>query len=214
MIAPIKTHPATCQPVTQHSTPPPFESFLKALRFQFRYACRFIRHRNEKEEAIQEMTALAFSLYKRLREHGRTDIYSTPIGDYAIRYYFNGRRLTGMSATDVTSPRCQQLDRAVVHGLEYRSRLDNRVREICVYDKHHTPATIACFIIDFEEWTKTLDARKRDILYAIIGGDSTGELAKRFCVSPGRISQLRQELTASWHEFADGNNDDTDIGEE
>ena len=211
MIATIKTHPVTSQSVTQHS-PPSFESFLKILNIQFRHACRFMRHRHEREEAIQEMTALAFALYKRLSEHGRTDIFSTPIGNYAIRSYFDGRRFTGMSATDITSPRCQRLDRAIVHGFDYCGSSDNRVREIFICDKHHSPSTIACFNIDFEAWTNSLDTRKREILFAILDGNSTSELAKRFGVSPGRISQLRQELTASWHEFADGNNDDTDIG--
>jgi len=212
MIASIKTQPATShsvtsQPDSQHS-PPSFESFLKILNTRFRYACRFMRRWHDREEAIQEMTALAFLLYKKLSEHGRVDIYSTPIGDYAIRNYFDGRRFSGMSATDITSPRCQRLDRAVVHGLEYRSSSDNRVREIFICDKHHPPSTIACFNIDFEAWTNSLDTRQRDILFAILDGNSTGELAERFNVSPGRISQLRHDLAASWQDFIDGTQQD------
>lgn len=181
---------------------PKFESFLPALTQQFRRATRFIPLREDREEATQEMIALAFSYYQSLVDRDKTDsVFSTPLGDFAIRSFFAGRRVTGMSSTDITSPRCQKLDRAEVIRLEYRSKTDNKLKEINVYDKYHKPSTIAGFKIDFEAWIDTLDDKKKEILFTILEGYSTGELSKRFGVSPGRISQLRHELAASWKTF-------------
>ncbi len=36
---------------------------------------------------------------------------------------------------------------------------------------------------------------------ALANGDSTGEIATRFRISAGRVSQLRRELHASWERF-------------
>jgi DNA-binding NarL/FixJ family response regulator len=46
-----------------------------------------------------------------------------------------------------------------------------------------------------------LPQRNRQIAEALSLGHSTSAVAKRFKVSPGRISQLRNELQQSWLEF-------------
>lgn len=63
------------------------------------------------------------------------------------------------------------------------------------------PAEIAAFRCDFPEWIQLLSERKRAIAEALAQGDRTGTLAKRFGCSAGRISQIRQELAASWEAF-------------
>ncbi len=194
MIASLETQTAI--------TVPSFESLLPSLQKQVRYACRFLRLWQDRQEAEQEMISLAFSFYRSLVDRDKIEsVYSSTLGNYAIRSYFAGRRFTGLSATDISSPRCQLLDRAVVCGLEIHNKTDHRFKEINVYDKRHRPSTIAAFNLDFESWTASLDDRDREILFAILDGETTGELSKRFAISPGRVSQIRQELASSWKNF-------------
>ncbi len=61
------------------------------------------------------------------------------------------------------------------------------------------PAELAALRIDFPEWFNTqLNERKQEICEAVLQGDSTAELAERFGVTPGAISQVRRWLVENW----------------
>ena len=57
------------------------------------------------------------------------------------------------------------------------------------------------FRIDFPAWLNSQTKRNRRIAEVLAVGCTTGEVAKRFRLSSGRISQLRQEFHRSWQEF-------------
>ena len=78
---------------------------------------------------------------------------------------------------------------------------DGQWREIVVEDKNATPADIAATRIDFAAWLDTLPRRQRRIAETLATGESTGCTARKFHVSPGRISQLRRKLFDAWREF-------------
>ena len=66
---------------------------------------------------------------------------------------------------------------------------------------------IVAFRCDFADWLKSLKRRDRRMAEYLSMGHRTSAAAKRFKVSPGRVSQLRKELAQSWHEFTgDGPN--------
>ena len=189
MIAPMRTtvNPSSTQTV------PSFESFLPTLKIQFRKAAAALPSWADRADAVAEMVGIAYRNYASLVRRGRTDIYPTPLGDFAVKSYFSGRRVAGMSATDATSDRCQLLERAVV--------LTNTGMDDYYCREHQTPALLACFKIDFEAWEKSLGAKKRDILHSFLYGYTTNEISAQFKVSPGRVSQLRRELIDAWYEF-------------
>ena len=60
------------------------------------------------------------------------------------------------------------------------------------------PSDIAAFALDFRTWLAKWDKRKRAIVEALAVGDKTSEVASRFGVSDGRISQLRREFESDW----------------
>ena len=74
-------------------------------------------------------------------------------------------------------------------------------KEVLIEDRHSTPAEVAVARVDFAAWLGLLPARLRKITKLLATGESTGTVAKRFDVSSGRISQLRQELKTSWETF-------------
>lgn len=74
--------------------------------------------------------------------------------------------------------------------------------DVSLYEgSNGNPATIAGFRIDFAEWRATLPDRLRSIADALAMGEATEDAAKRFQVSPGRISQIRRELEACYREM-------------
>ena len=179
------------QPVTS-SVVPSFESMLPVLTIRFRKAALSIQSHEERTDAVAEMTGMAFVLHSSLVKRGRTDIFSSPIGEFAVKAYFSGRRVAGMSATDVTSPRCRFLGRSTV--------VNDGVGK-CICRRTFKPSTIGAFNIDFTDWKKTLDDRTQSLLADILMGETTSFLAKRYKISPARISQIRRELVESWKDF-------------
>lgn len=60
------------------------------------------------------------------------------------------------------------------------------------------PAEAAAFRMDFTDWQADLNHRHRAIADALASGDRTEEVAERFAVSAGRVSQIRRELETSY----------------
>ena len=189
---------SSAQSVSQ-SMAPSFESMLPLLKMKFRKATTNFDSWDAREDAIQEMIAIAFTLYSRLLRRGKEEkIFATPLAQYAICNYFNGRRVVGMSAKDVSAPRCQVLGRATVVNATADSFVSLRTR----------PSTQACFNLDYQQWRASLAPRMNSILSAILDGYTTAEIAKEFSISPGRVSQIRRELVESWYDFTGGHDKD------
>jgi DNA-binding NarL/FixJ family response regulator len=67
--------------------------------------------------------------------------------------------------------------------------------------EYEDPADIAQMRVDVEDWLVVLTARQIAFLEAFVSGERTQDIAKRFRVSPARVSQLRGELVAHWQAF-------------
>jgi hypothetical protein len=184
------------------------ELFLALLPKIRRYARMAFRHLGveAREEAVAEVTANAYAAFDRLVERGKLDVvFATALTRFAIRQFHSGRRVgSRFNIRDVTSPAAQRR-----HGLcvERIDRIDPATGEWieAVVDDTATPvADQAAFRCDFPTWLRQLKPRTRRIAEALSLNHSTSDVARRFRVSPGRISQLRNELYASWCEFHDG----------
>jgi hypothetical protein len=55
--------------------------------------------------------------------------------------------------------------------------------------------------MDFRSWLKSLGRRSRRIAMDLARGFSTSEVASKYRVSAGRISQIRRELESAWRQF-------------
>ena len=173
-----------------------FLAMLPAIRAQARRAC-CSANPDAQEEFIAETLANAFCAYERLVERGKESLaYPTPLAGYAIKQVRCGRRVGGkLNAGDVLSPANR---RVAIERLDQYDAVDGTWREIVVEDRHATPADTAAARLDLAQWFRLLPKRKRRIAQMLAAGESTGVAARRCGVSPGRISQLRQELRQSW----------------
>jgi hypothetical protein len=173
-----------------------FLAMLPAIREQARLAFR--AHSPEaKEELIAEVVANAFCAFARLVQRGKEDVaHATPLSWYAIRQVRCGRRVgSAIKSRDVMSPANHHV---TVEQLDQFDQKDGEWREALVEDKHAGPADTAAARIDVTAWFRSLSRTKRRIARLLARGEGTGAVAKKFGLSPGRISQLRAELQESW----------------
>ncbi len=154
----------------------------------------------EREELVQEVIADAFVAFRRLTELGKQELaYATPLAMYAVRHVRSGRRVgTSVNNRDVLSPANR---RVTVEPLQHFDHGDGEWQEILVEDRHAGPAETAAARLDVAKWFRKLPVTKRRIARVLASGESTQGTAKQLGLSSGRVSQLRRELQASWHEL-------------
>ena len=179
-----------------------FLAMLPAIQEQARFAFRRLDP-EAREDAIQETIANALVAFVRLVQREKLDIaYPTALTRFAVAQIHDGRRVGNrLNVRDVLSPYAQQEKDIRVERLDRFDAKDNEWVEAVVED-HRTPIPEqVMFRCDFPIWLESLPRRNRRIALALAIGHTTGQVAKRFHVSPGRISQLRQEMQRSWQEF-------------
>ena len=106
-----------------------------------------------------------------------------------------------MNVNDVSSEYCQLKKGIKLGRLDQFDRDEKAWMEIVVEDRHATPADVAATRLDFAAWLATLSQRDRKLATTLATGESTGNAARQFRVSAGRVSQLRGELKDSWEAF-------------
>jgi len=95
----------------------------------------------------------------------------------------------------------QQKRGFVVGTITPPSAADGGWHDMMLESRRVNPADQAAFNVDFTEWIKTFPHRHRAIIKAMASGYTTTELALRFRVTLGRISQLRRAYETSWAKF-------------
>ncbi len=157
-----------------------------------------------KEEYIAEMVALAWKWHRRLAERGKDATqFPTAIATFAARAVRSGRRLAGMDrARDVLSPLAQQRRDFAVSPLPGGSSLNGNVFDEALRDNTQTPPDDQCaFRIDFPAWRATWAERDRRLLDDLMLGERTLDVAGKYGLSPGRVSQLRREFLTDWRRY-------------
>lgn len=199
MIAPVrKTH-------SGKRTPKWHAGFLKMLPTIRRYALAAFRHlRPEaREEAAEECVANAVVAYKCLYDQGRVSIaYATVLAMYGIKQVKDGRRVGNkLNVREVLSPYAQKHKGFRVERLDHLDEETGEWCEVLVEDRTAGPAQTAAARIDVGNWFKAMPPRDRKIAKSLAVGERTMDVAKRFRLSQGRISQKRDEFHNSWKRF-------------
>ena len=185
------------------------EQFLKMLPAIAKHIRIAFRHlpTEAKTEAVQEATCNACCAFSRLAELGKLDLaYPSVLARYAVAQVRDGRKVGGrLNVRDVLSPYCQRCKQITVERLDHFDEEENAWKEAVVQDTRTTPVPeIVSFRVDFADWLAGLSRRNRRIAQTLALGNQTGDVAKRFKLSEGRVSQLRREFAESWQKFVDG----------
>ena len=194
-----------------------FLALLPHIELHARITFRSVRCPDRREDAVAETVALAWKWHVRLAERGK-DVRQFPAAFAALaaRAVRSGRRACGQEKSkDVLAPVAQRKHGFRVaylppstrsphehlyadpHGQALLDAFEERLRDNTLTP---VPDQVA-FRIDFPAWLRTLTPRERRIIRAMTRNERTTDLSKEFEVSPGRISQMRQEFHADWLRF-------------
>ena len=200
MIAPIK------RSRSQASVPAWHAGFLAMLPVIHAYARGAFAHLNPeaRQDMIQEVIANALVAYVRLYQQGRVALaYPTVLARYGVAQARDGRRVGAkLNIKDPLSRYCQKRKGVVVERLDRFDDEENQWQEAVVQDTRSAPVPeIVSFRVDFADWLASLSRRDRHIAESLAIGNRTSDVAQRFDVSAGRVSQLRREFSESWKTF-------------
>lgn len=198
MIAPAK--PAR-RPVTPRWHRP-FLAMLPTIRSYARGA--FSRLNPEsREDAVEETIANALVAFVRLFQLGKAQkAFPTVLAHYAISQVREGRCVGGrLRIREVLSRYAQRRKHFYVERLDHRDEESGEWLEVIAEDGRTPVPDQAAFLIDFPDWLRRLSRRNCRIAKALAMGNTTGEVARRFHLSPGRVSQLRSEFYQSWQDY-------------
>lgn len=197
MIAPAKN--VRRMPPRWHAD---FLVMLPIIVRHLRVAFRHLRG-DARQEAVAEGVANACAAYHRLAHQGRAHVgFPTVLARFAAAQVVDGRQVgNGQNTRDVLSLRAQRKKRFVVETLDHFDEDQNQWLESIVEDPHTPVFDQVCFRVDFPAWLARLSRRDRRIAESLALGNSTGAVARRFRISPGRVSQLRREFYDSWQAF-------------
>ena len=179
-----------------------FLGMLPAIVKQVRFAFRHLGP-EARAEALQNCIANAMIAYARLYELGRIALaYPSVLGRYAISQTKDFRVVGGhLAIKDVLSPYCQAKKNVVVERLDQYDKAEDQWQEILVEDHRAGPFDIVRTRLDFAAWLQSLPVKSRRIAKMLAKGERTSDVARKFGLSNGRISQIRLELAASWRRF-------------
>lgn len=146
----------------------------------------------QREENVQNVLALCWKTYRSLVLKGRADAAEmlSSILYYAIQQTKCGRTINGCPVAQDT--------------YERRRRGTVSIEDIDVHDLmgRTTPVIEAVsFRIDMPRFFKTLTEKQRHMARLLASGFSTSEVAELIGVTPGRVSQFRQQFRQLYDEF-------------
>jgi hypothetical protein len=192
---------SVCQEETRPAAEPDFLEMLPTIRRAASYAFRRVR-RAVREDLVAEAVGNAYAAFRRLVERGKAALaYASVLAKFAIKQVREGRRIgTKRNVLDVMSSYAQRRKGFLVIPLP-KGTERSEWQEIVVEDRHASPAEVAACRIDFRSWLGQLERFKRSVALALASGASTGDAARKFKLSVGRVSQLRRELADSWNAF-------------
>jgi DNA-directed RNA polymerase specialized sigma24 family protein len=186
-----------------------FLAHLPRFEAHARFAFRRVGCPEARADRVAETLALAWKHFAALARRGKKpERFVTTLALRCTQAVRAGRRLAGSeSATDALSPvahvrhgfsvvRLPDHDRALE-----RHPLPGELAEALTDNTRSAVPEQAAFRLDFPRWRASLRRRDRKVLDALARGERTEDAARRFRISPGRVSQLRREFEQGWEEF-------------
>jgi hypothetical protein len=191
-----------------------FVAMLPRIVSHGEFVFRRVRCPHRRADCLAELTALCWSWLVRLAQQGRDGSrFVSALSAFAARQVWSGRRLSGgENSRDVLSGRARRRHGfrveplpvstrrpfddfyGSVHGQQELDAFEERLRD----NSTTPPPDAAAFRIDFRSWLQTRAERDRRLIADMMKDEKTSDLARRYGLSPARISQLRREFRADW----------------
>ena len=183
-----------------------FLALLPRIETHGRIYFRHVKCQCKKDEAIAEMRALAWKWFLRLAQRGKDPAdFLVTFTRFLARAVNSGKRLCGQEkAKDVLSNQAQQKHGFVVETFSQNSSPTGNVWDEALQDNTQSEVLDqVIFRIDFPKWRSTFTERDQRLIDQLMVGEQTDQVARKFGLTPGRVSQLRREYKADWQRFND-----------
>ena len=170
-----------------------------------------------REEAVAEAVAAAFAAHVALKARGRDPAaFPSMLATYSVLRAKDGRHVGGRrNSRDVLSRKAQQRRGFRVEPLpapaataceglyaRARGRREQGALDECLRDSRKAPVPDqVAFRIDFVVFLGVLAERDRRMALALAEGHAAKQVARRFGLTPGRVTQLRQRWRRQWLAF-------------
>jgi hypothetical protein len=195
-----------------------FLAILPRIERYARFHSQAIRCAVKKADFVAEAVAVCWRWFVRLAERGKDGAtFVSAMASLAARHVKAGRGLCGQErGRDVLSYAAQRRHGFRVKALPTTTRrfeaandgglveqqydlFEDRLR-----DNTHTPVPDqAAFRIDWPAFLATLSGRDRRLAGYLSVGHSAKAAAAKFGLSPGRVTQLRQQWCRDWRALED-----------
>src|SRR4051812_10673464 len=164
----------------------------RLLRLAF---CRL--GREAREDAIAESVAHCLLACVRLHERGRMEVATaSSLAWYSSRQIKRGRPAVGRMNSKEPLSRYAQVGGGIRFERQHGEWIDKLAE-----DKRASVADQVAAKLDVRAWFATLTKRMKEIARDLACGCSTSEVARKYGVTAGRISQVRRMLEESWAAF-------------
>jgi hypothetical protein len=184
----------------------PHDGFLPLVPIVERHAQVVFRHLppSDREEFACEAVAAAFLAYLSLTARGQ-DPFQFPslLATRTVQHVQSDRHVGGsLNRQDVLSRADQRSQGFAVQSLDRLGPGNGDAWWEAVTDHSQTPPDeAAAFRVDFPDWLGTRTDRDRCLIQDLAAGERPTDVAARYGLSRGRISQLRREYEADWLRF-------------
>ncbi len=197
------TAPTLCAPsVKAHHAA--FLAIVPRIERHGRVYFRLLNDADKLEDLIAEMVALSWKWFLRLAERGKDpSLFPSAIASYAARAVRSGRGICGQeNGKDVLSPLAQRRHRFTVGKLPDHETLSaSPLHDALADNTQSPPPDAAAFRCDFPVWLGMQAERDRRMALDLMAGERTLDVARRFGLSPGRVSQKRRLFHDGWLKF-------------
>jgi hypothetical protein len=181
-----------------------FLTILPRIQAHAQIYFRHVACRARRADCIAETVALSWRWFVGLAQKGKDATqFATVLASYAARAVRSGRRVCGQErAQDAMSSVAQQRHGFAVGKLPDMAMASaNPLAEALADNTKTPPPDAAAFRVDFPAWTGTYSRRRRRMIHDLARGERTMDVARRFRLSPGRVSQLRRAFEEDWTTF-------------
>jgi DNA-binding NarL/FixJ family response regulator len=186
-------------PVDATSSSPNID-FLPLYPVIQRHARIVFRHLSsvEREEAVAEAVAAGFCSFVALKKRGKDpSAFPHALATYAARRVRDGRRVgSKLNSRDVLSKAAQQR-----RGFDLVQLPAHQFDELLIDDTITPIADQVAFRIDWKAFLRRMSSRHRRIVHYLAMGHAAKWVAHELHLSPGRITQLRQQWKQQWRAF-------------
>jgi DNA-binding CsgD family transcriptional regulator len=173
-----------------------FLAMLPGIEARLRMTFRYLGT-DRRDESISEAIAHSLFAYVRLYERGRADVATaSTLAFYSSRQVKRGRPAVGR----VNSKEPFSLYAQLGHNIKVEQLTTNWI-DVMVMDKRASVVELVAAKLDVAAWFSSLPQRTKQIAKDLAFGCSTSEVARKYGITSGRISQLRRTLEVSWTVF-------------